>query len=468
MPRQKPKNAFRQWLTLSGVGLATIIIVGLALMLRAVPERVQTGRVALSSPVETPAMEELPLPAEDVVHPVQIVGPDGQPMPLPPTWTPFPTWTPRPTPTRRPGPTATPFPMRVPAPDAAGILFFTSLDGNFVQAVPVDSRGQKISESTPFPLPSDFQFYESALSPDGRYLLLMKPAMPGGFPYIFDTTSEQMWSLIEEDSYRSGRFFGWHPDNQRILFWPNIDELWLIDVVSRERTIVAVVDGPVQGASISPDGQQIVYIGGLLIEGSNIAPEAMWIVSTAGSDTQPILVFGGMSYLFRWSPDGKHILYMGGPGVDKEEEVRNNFTARGPLWLIQPDGQNPRPLAGPFLGGYGYVPAWSPDGNWVAFTGIDEGKQFGCFPPDASWPDCQFQGTGVYVENIFTGELRRLVSGVEPVWSPDGSMLAFLSDQSGALEVWTIQFDGTNLQQVTADGQPKTGVTWLREQEVQR
>jgi TolB protein len=78
---------------------------------------------------------------------------------------------------------------------------------------------------------------------------------------------------------------------------------------------------------------------------------------------------------------------------------------------------------------------------------------------------CQFIAQSVYTFNLDTGEARAIAHGISPVWSPDGSMVAFLSNQSGAPELWIVRADGTGLQQLTQDGQFKSpfgNLSWLR------
>jgi len=161
-----------------------------------------------------------------------------------PSPTPLPTWTPRPTPTRRPGPTATPFPTRQPALSVASvILFTTSTDsaGEAIRKLPVNAQGEKLAEAISIPLSIDFDPYLIAPSPDDWHLLLIRPMMPGGLPYILDTKSEQIRPLFSESSFSSGRFFGWHPDSQQVLFWPSNSELQLIDIETSEQTILTLV-----------------------------------------------------------------------------------------------------------------------------------------------------------------------------------------------------------------------------------
>ena len=48
----------------------------------------------------------------------------------------------------------------------------------------------------------------------------------------------------------------------------------------------------------------------------------------------------------------------------------------------------------------------------------------------------------------------RAMTAWDPAVSPDGRRIAFLSDRSGALEIWTCNRDGSDLQQLTKDGRP--------------
>lgn len=92
----------------------------------------------------------------------------------------------------------------------------------------------------------------------------------------------------------------------------------------------------------------------------------------------------------------------------------------------------------------GAVVAWVPGTNAVilpvneAPLGDTSGK------PKSDW-----------IERIdtVTGQRAQLVQGTQPVLSPDGKQIAYLSNQSGSSQVWVIDVDGTNARQAThADG----------------
>ena len=77
-------------------------------------------------------------------------------------------------------------------------------------------------------------------------------------------------------------------------------------------------------------------------------------------------------------------------------------------------------------------PAWSPDGNHIAFVSDRSGVDLiYTISPD---------GTGL--TQITTGD----VNDSHPTWSPDSSQIAFSRDD----EIWMINADGTNLTQITS------------------
>jgi hypothetical protein len=375
---------------------------------------------------------------------------------------PWPTFTPRPIPTVRPGATATPIPLQGPAESAAGTILYTS--GELpITKLAIDVTGSSDHQTRPLSTSLNFNPILGPSSPDGRYLALLRPLEIAGIPYIFDMLSEEARPLFQEHplgQHMSGIIYDWHPDGRKVLFWFfNNEELWLVDVFTEEHTVLALTEGPVQGAAVSPDGQNVAFVG------RSDNQEVIYTVSTAGGNAQSLMSSSEIKYLFGWSPDGLHILYGSGANQSKLDDINSVASSGGSLRIMNVATQDHRPLSGPYVLGWGFRAVWSPDGNWIAFTGHDVDHTFGCIQQgtEPDWDSCRFVGTGVYVENVMTGELRRLSSGIEPAWSPDGMFVALISNQSGAPEIWQIRLDGADLKQLTSDNASKRQIIWMTE-----
>jgi Tol biopolymer transport system component len=135
-----------------------------------------------------------------------------------------------------------------------------------------------------------------------------------------------------------------------------------------------------------------------------------------------------------YSADGKWIAWCRG-------------TLPGPIdiWLMQQNGTDWRQLT---QGGRFTFPDISPNGSTVAFMG----QPFGVAGPAEIWTVAS-DGTNMRKLTASQGNNRY------PVWSPDGSMIAFLSDRSGdGLQVWVMKADGTDPKQLTFGGFAKDQV----------
>ena len=143
------------------------------------------------------------------------------------------------------------------------------------------------------------------------------------------------------------------------------------------------------------------------------------------------------------SPDGTTVAF-----------VHHDFKGPGSLWRINLDGSKSRRLVPDDVDVSS--PAWSADGNWIAFGAARvEGQPLGFVRPD---------GTDLVYP-------RSPVGAGQPSWSPDGSQLVFSAlsstDPSGVShDLWVAGFDPelqilTGLRQLTStDSVDETDPVW--------
>jgi dipeptidyl aminopeptidase/acylaminoacyl peptidase len=119
-----------------------------------------------------------------------------------------------------------------------------------------------------------------------------------------------------------------------------------------------------------------------------------------------------------WSPDGQRIAF-----------IRNG------LWVMDADGSNQTQLTDS-----GYEPAWHRDGTKIAFVDVRE------------------QGDATYLLDLTTNQVSFLVPGggsavgIGPSWSPDGTKIAYedIGDHIG--QIWVADSDGSEPRQITHNG----------------
>ena len=106
------------------------------------------------------------------------------------------------------------------------------------------------------------------------------------------------------------------------------------------------------------------------------------------------------------------------------------------LWSMRPDGTGLRQLTKDC---FDSQPVWSADGSKLAFVTTQDG--------DPEIATMQADGSGVI------GLTPTGAPGLDPSWSPDGSKLAFTEvDDTGARSIYVIDADGGNLTRVLTSG----------------
>jgi Tol biopolymer transport system component len=196
-------------------------------------------------------------------------------------------------------------------------------------------------------------------------------------------------------------------------------------------------------ASWSPDGKRLVFATDA---GFARSTGPLYIVDADGSHPHALQ---GTSPAFApvWSSDGETIVFA----------RRVSFGPEGltsALWSVRPDGKDPRQLVKAVQGQIDVPSSWSPDGSLVGFTRV----AFKGFDSNAR----DLSDVGLYVMHPDGSGIRKLVErGAEPSWSPDGHLIAYVSDRdrNGKLsygdttnyanELYVMRSDGTASRRLT-------------------
>jgi len=200
-----------------------------------------------------------------------------------------------------------------------------------------------------------------------------------------------------------------------------------------------------------PDPRQLLYVAG----GPGIRPEVR-LVQVDGATRMNLTGNPAQDVWPSWSPDGSRIAFV------------SDRTGNNDLYVMFADGSGLRNLTdSPDSESY---PSWSPDGSRIAFVSGGElclmdsdGSHRVCLTKTnlsraATWsPDGSVLlhecGTDLCAVQPDTGTERNLTGqptvDTSPVWSPDGSRIAFVSGRDHNWEIYVMNADGTNCRRLT-------------------
>jgi Tol biopolymer transport system component len=238
------------------------------------------------------------------------------------------------------------------------------------------------------------------------------------------------------------------------MLLPPYEEIYAIDEDGTdERCLTKIVPHPAwvttpgyRTVDWSPDGQKIAF------EGLRNGKQFDVYVMDADGTHEMRLADGPTPRLGRrypaWSPDGEQIAF-----------VRSGATAE--IYVIDKDGTDETRLtksdSDPETETNLGDPVWSPDGNKIAFASSATRISYSSDAPDsagaATAPAAGMDG--IYVIDMETGGLRKVLTSPGPSqisWSPDGNKIAFYDEKA----ISVINADGTGRKKELAHGYSPT------------
>ena len=241
---------------------------------------------------------------------------------------------------------------------------------------------------------------------------------------ITDAPQVEMWPSVS-------------PDGNFIVYASNASGNWdiyLQRVGGRNaQNLTSDSEGRDDQPVFSPDGESIAFVSDR--DGST----GIFVMGATGESVRRLTDIGANP---TWSPTGTEVLFS---TVSIATNPLGRGAEQGELIAVRLETEEQRAIP---TGIDAVQPSWSPNGDRIAFWGLNQ--EAGSGQRDI-WTIPATGGEPVPVT-------EDLPTDWNPVWSPDGQFLYFVSDRAGGMNVWRVPIDEESgivdgpLEQITTGG----------------
>jgi serine/threonine protein kinase/Tol biopolymer transport system component len=160
----------------------------------------------------------------------------------------------------------------------------------------------------------------------------------------------------------------------------------------------------------------------------------IWLMNSDGTASRQITEMPEGACQPAWSPDGERLAFIS-PCAGNQETYPG-----AAIFIINVDGTDLVSL--PSMPGGDFDPRWSPDGSEIAFTSLRD-----------------YNRAQVYkiklADNSIVSLSANTVRDSQPAWSPDGKEIAFVTTRRGPYQIWIMLEDGAETTLLSRSGSLK-------------